>query len=225
MSSLAALWPASALRATAGDLELRWIDDDLLVRLADLASRGIHADDAMPFTFPWTRGGPEQVARSVVTYQWGVRGAVGPERLTLELAVLLDGEPVGIQAASGSAYGVRRSVETGSWLGGEHQGRGRGRRMRVLMLHLMFAGLGAREVTSTAFADNPASCAVSERVGYELNGEELTVREGEAAVLRRYRITRERWAASVEEHRRLLGADVERHGVDGVRAQLALGEG
>lgn len=222
MTSLEEIWPAAALSVGAGDLELRWIDDDLLVSLADLASRGVHDDGAMPFLVPWTRGAPHEVARSVVTYQWGARSAVGQGRLTLELAVLLDGEPIGIQAASGENYGVLRSVETGSWLGRAHQGRGIGRRMRILMLHLMFAGLGAREVTSTAFADNAASRAVSERTGYEPNGEELTVREGEAVVLQRYRLTRARWEELAEQHRRMLGAPIDLVGVDGTRSQLGL---
>ena len=39
---LAALWPPSLLRARAGDLELRYLDDDLMVQLADLAGQGLH---------------------------------------------------------------------------------------------------------------------------------------------------------------------------------------
>ena len=125
MTSLEEIWPAAGLRARAGHMELR----------------GIHDDDTMPFLVPWTRGEPHEVARSVVAYQWQARTAFGHGRLALELAVLLDGEPVGIQAASGEDYGVLRSVETGSWLGREYQSRGIGRRMRALMLHLMFEGL------------------------------------------------------------------------------------
>ncbi|WP_223171980.1 GNAT family N-acetyltransferase [Microbacterium sp. NIBRBAC000506063] len=145
---LARLWPASGVRARAGDLELRWIDDEMLVALAELAGRGVHDPERMPFYVPWTRGDAGTVARSVITYQWGVRAHVGPEKLMLELGVLHSGTPVGIQGASGSDWGVLRRVETGSWLGREHQGRGIGTRMRALMLFLLFDGLGAREVTS-----------------------------------------------------------------------------
>lgn len=60
MAMLAEVWPATGLRVRAGDLELRWIDDDLLVRLADLAARGIHEPDVMPFFVPWTRGTPDR---------------------------------------------------------------------------------------------------------------------------------------------------------------------
>jgi RimJ/RimL family protein N-acetyltransferase len=42
--------------------------------------------------------------------------------------------------------------------------------MRAAALHLAFAGLGAREATSEAFADNRASNRVSQTLGYEPNG-------------------------------------------------------
>jgi RimJ/RimL family protein N-acetyltransferase len=225
MTSLADLWPAAGLRVAAGDLELRWIDDDLLVALADLASRGVHDPGVMPFLFPWTRGTPSQVAQRVVTYQWDARSAVGPDRLLLELAVLRDGVPVGVQALGGSDVAVVRSVETGSWLGLEHQGGGTGTRMRALAVHLAFAGLGLREVTSTAFADNAASRAVSERVGYEPNGAGPVAREGVPVDQRRFRLTRERWEGLRAAHRELLGDDVVLDGVARVREQAGLGGG
>ncbi|MEU9175271.1 GNAT family protein [Streptomyces sp. NPDC048550] len=42
--------------------------------------------------------------------------------------------------------------------------------MRAAALALAFDGLGAARVTSTAFADNAASRAVSRRFGYRPNG-------------------------------------------------------
>ena len=214
-------WPAAGVRARSGDLELRWIDDDLLVALADVAARGIHEPSRMPFFVPWTRGDAETVARRVLTYQWGVRGQIGPERLVLELAVLVDGTPVGIQGASGDDWGVLRRVETGSWLGIDHQARGIGTRMRALMLFALFDGLDAREVTSGAFADNPASNAVSRRVGYEANGVTTIVREGEAADHNNYLMRRDRFEHMREANLALLGAPVELEGFDAVRAAIA----
>lgn len=154
------LWPAAGIRARAGDLELRWIDDDLLVDLARVAGRGIHDADRMPFATPWTRGTPDEVARSILAYQWDVFSQVGSARWVLELGVLVDGVPVGIQSASAKEWSVLRSAETGSWLGREHQGRGIGTRMRVLLLELLFDGLGAQEATSGAFAETlpPPPC-------------------------------------------------------------------
>lgn len=219
--TLISLWPAAGVRATAGDLELRWIDDALLVRLAELASRGVHDDDTMPFYTPWTRGTPTEVARSVLGYHWSARTRIGPAGpLMLELAVLVDGVVVGSQGASGADWGVLKSVETGSWLGRAHQGRGIGTRMRALMLHLLFDGLGADTVTSAAFVDNPASNAVSRKTGYAPDGSELKVREGEAAELNRYRMSRARWLEIRESSAALLGAPVTLVGVDALRAQL-----
>ncbi len=43
-----------------------------------------------------------------------------------------------------------RTFDTGSWVGRRFQGRGTGTEMRAAALHLMFAGLGAREATTSA---------------------------------------------------------------------------
>lgn len=214
------LWPASALRISAGDLELRWIDDDLAIELALLAGRGVHADDAMPFYTPWTRGTPQEVARSVLAYQWRTRAELSPQRLALELGVLVDGIPVGVQGLSGNDWSTLQSAETGSWLGREHQGNGVGTRMRALMLHFAFEALGAQSITSAAFTDNPASNAISQRTGYEPDGIAQRVREGTTATLNRYRMTRVRWMQMREANEQLLGHPVESTGVTGLLTQL-----
>ncbi|WP_428832872.1 GNAT family N-acetyltransferase [Microbacterium flavum] len=85
--------------------------------------------------------------------------------------------PVGIQSASGDDWAVLREVETGSWLGHAHQGRGIGRRMRALMLTFCFEALKADSVVSTAFTDNVASNAVSLRTGYQVDGIQRVVRD------------------------------------------------
>jgi len=54
MGELDKLWPAAGLRVSAGDLELRWIDDTLLVELAELAALGIHDPRTTPLTVAWT---------------------------------------------------------------------------------------------------------------------------------------------------------------------------
>ncbi|GAA5208943.1 GNAT family N-acetyltransferase [Microbacterium kyungheense] len=219
--ALARLWPASAVRARAGDLELRWIDDQLLLELAELAGRGIHAPDAMPFEHPWTRGTADEVARSVLTYQWGLRGEVSPQAFALEFAVLHRGVPVGIQGLTAKDWTVLRTVTTGSWLGLEHQGHGIGTRMRALILHLAFEGFGALEATSGAFADNGPSNAVSRRLGYESDGAFQVAREGAAVLHNRYTMSRERWLAQRDDHAALLGSPVELWGVEVIRTPLA----
>ena len=58
--------------------------------------------------------------------------------------------------------------------------------MRQAVCAFMFDCLGAAEITSRAFTDNPASLAVSRKVGYRENGvERLQRRDGEVAVHQR----------------------------------------
>jgi len=214
------LWPAAGISARAGDLELRWIDDELLVDLVGLASRGVHDPGQLPFTTLWTQGTELEVARRFLAYQWSVREKVGPDTFMLELAVLRDGVPVGVQAVSGDDWAILRSVETGSWLGKEFHGRGIGTRMRALMLHVCFEGLGAAEVTSTAYEDNPASNAVSRRVGYEPDGVNRVVRDRKPEILKRYRMTRERWERVQGTNSKLIGVPVELIGFEEFREHL-----
>jgi hypothetical protein len=53
--------------------------------------------------------------------------------------------------------------------------------MRQAMCVLCLDHLGFDQVTSAAFADNPASLGVSRKVGYRLNGEQRLARRGELA--------------------------------------------
>ena len=93
------------------------------------------------------------------------------DKWTFTGAAFVDGEPIGIQDMAAEHFRAVRSVESGSWLGRAHQGRGLGREMREAMLHLAFEGLGAEEALSGAFEDNAASLATSRAIGYEENGE------------------------------------------------------
>ena len=54
MTTITHLLPALGLRVVAGTVELRGLGDDDLAALADLAARGIHPADRMPFYHPWT---------------------------------------------------------------------------------------------------------------------------------------------------------------------------
>lgn len=220
VSGLTELWPAAGVSVRAGELELRWIDDGLAIELAALAGKGVHDEDAMPFNYPWTRGTPREVARNVLKYQWENRSRVSAERLVLEFGVVVGGRAVGIQSASGENWPVLREVETGSWLGREHQGKGIGRRMRALMLHFCFESLRAHSVTSTAFLDNAASNAVSRRTGYEDDGLLRVVREGVPATQMRYRMDRARWLTMRTENLRLIGASVEVFGVEALLSDV-----
>jgi RimJ/RimL family protein N-acetyltransferase len=69
--------------------------------------------------------------------------------------------------AQGRTITALGTVGTFSWLGPGYRGRGLGTEMRAAVLHLAFAGLGAREAASEAFTDNHASNRVSQALGYE----------------------------------------------------------
>ncbi|MCC2313497.1 GNAT family N-acetyltransferase [Cellulomonas xiejunii] len=212
------IWPLTGLRVIGGGLELRAPDDRMLFDLARVASRGVHREDYMPFLFPWTRGTPVQVARSVMTYQWSLRQRTTPADWAIELAVVRDGVPLGTQGVYAKDFLVTRTAETGSWLGLQHQHGGVGTRMRLLMLHLLFEGFDALHATSSAFVDNPGSSGVSRRIGYRENGVLHQAREGGPVDSQLYVLDRADWDARPDE----LRLDVTIEGLEPVRQQLGM---
>jgi len=93
-------------------------------------------------------------------------------------------------------FAILREVSTGSWLGREYQGEGTGTEMRAAVLHLAFAGLGAEYAVSGAFSDNPASQAVSRKLGYAADGVERHVSRGRPAIVQPLRLGRQAWQAT-----------------------------
>jgi RimJ/RimL family protein N-acetyltransferase len=180
--SIAEVFPALGLRITAGPLELRGLVDADLARLAALAELGIHDPAAMPFYQPWTQVPAEKLPGNFVQYHWRTRAEFSPEKWELNLGVWRDGELLGVQGVGTEHFLVTRTGETGSWLGRRHQGKGIGTAMRQMICAFLFDHLDFEEITSGAFTDNPASLAVSRRVGYRDNGvRRLKRREGELA--------------------------------------------
>lgn len=197
MATLTDHWPLAGLRLTTPRLELRLPTDDELAELAGLAASGVHDPDLMPFYEPWTDQPPAERARSVVQYHWRQQAASTPGKWSLPFVVFAGGRVVGKQDVSAQDFAVLREVTTGSWLGQRHHGQGIGTEMRVAVLHLAFAGLGAEDALSGAFDDNPASLAVSEKLGYERDGIKRHLIRGRRATEHRLRLTRARW----ERHR------------------------
>ncbi|MBA2496500.1 MAG: GNAT family N-acetyltransferase [Acidimicrobiia bacterium] len=188
-------WPLFGLRIRTPRLELRHPDDELVCALATLASQGVHPPEEMPFSVPWTDGAPGVTARNVCQWLWRQRAEWQPDRWGLSMAVVVDGVPVGLQDMAGEHFLTCRTVRTGSWLGLGHHGQGIGTEMRAAVLHLAFAGLGAVAAESGAFADNPASHAVSRKLGYERNGVRCELRRGAPATMIGLRLDRDRWAS------------------------------
>jgi len=214
----APVFPPFGLRVTSGDLELRLPDDEVLARLADVALAGVHAPDARPFQREWNLGDPARVRIDLLQFHWKRRAAMTAESWALELAVFRDGVLVGVQGANATGFPLLRTAETESWLGLEHQGQGIGKRMRLMMLHLLFEGFGAVEATTGAFSDNSRSNGLTRSLGYTANGQVRHDRQGEAVTEYRYRMPRETWDARPEAQR----PDVTLEGVAPVRAMLGM---
>ncbi len=211
--TLADHWPLTRLRILTPLLELRYPSDDDLAALADLAIRGIHEPDVMPFRQPWSDAPADKLGPDLLRYNWRLRADTGPDDWSIPFVVVRDGVVVGCQDLLAQHFRIRREVATGSWLGREHQGRGTGTEMRAAVLHLAFAGLGADEACSAAMAGNTASLRVSAKFGYVEDGiDRLSPRE-ELVIEQRLRLTRARW----EQGRR---DDIVIDGLDGCRSWL-----
>ncbi len=170
MKMLTDIYPLYALRITAGPLELRVVRDEDIEPLVALAEDGIHDPAAMPFSVPWSAAPADELPLSMAQHYWSSRAGQTRAAWSLECVVRRDGEVVGIQAIDTKDFLVTRTGETGSWLARRFHGQGIGTLMRQVICEVAFDRLGFHEVTSGAFADNPASRAVSRKVGYRENG-------------------------------------------------------
>lgn len=163
-------WPLYGLRLRTPRLELRLPTIPELDELAEVSTEGVHDADRMPFAVPWTDLPPAERARSVMRFHWRQLADWTPEDWNLQLAVFLDGRVVGTQSISARDFAILHEVGTGSWLGLPHQGEGLGTEMRAAVLELAFSGLNAESAVTAALTDNPASNAVSRKLGYQHNG-------------------------------------------------------
>ena len=200
-------WPLFDLVVRTPRLELRLPREEEFGSFIELADAGIHDPDTMPFFVPWTDLEPPLRARETAKWFWSNRANWSPEKWTFTAGVFVDGEPVGMQDVGAEHFRAVRSVETGSWLGRAHQGRGLGREMREAILHLAFAGLDAEEALSGAFEDNAASLATSRAVGYAENGEARGHRRDSSARTVRFRLGREAWEQRRRDDIEILGLD------------------
>ena len=187
------VWPLYDLRIRTPRLELRLPDLDLLDELIAVSLRGVHPPDTMPFGVPWTDRPSPQMEREALQHHLLQVAQWKPEKWTYNPVVIHQGTVIGTQDMRGENFRAGRSFSSGSWLGLEFQGRGFGKEMRAAILHLGFAGLGAKEAQSSAFKDNPASLGVSRALGYQANGRWRAARRGGSGTMIGLRLTSERW--------------------------------
>lgn len=189
--TLEEIWPPYGVTVTASDLELRVVRESDVPKLVALVQSGVHAPDRMPFSFPWTAAPAADLPTDYFRYVARTKASLTPDHWSLQFAVRRDGELLGTQGLDADDFGVTRTAETGSWLAMRHQGRGVGTRMRQAVCAFAFDVLGAAEVTSGAFLDNPASLAVSRKVGYRPDGVRRLARQGSVALNQRLVLTAE----------------------------------
>ncbi|WP_210603781.1 GNAT family N-acetyltransferase [Brevibacterium oceani] len=183
------------IRVKTPRLELVGAGDDMLAALAPLVRDGKVFAEPAPYDGPMSFYESDPTARVNKWLQsvWRGRGRFTPSEFRLAFAVLVDGEAVGMQDLIAEKFDTCATVLSFSWLSTDVRGRGLGTEMRSAILHLAFAGLGAREAASDAFVDNIGSNRVSEALGYEHNGVEWDIRRGEPGLIQRWRLTREAW--------------------------------
>lgn len=209
-------WPLFDLRITTPRLQLRLPSEELIDQLIDTILDGVHTPDRMPFSVPWTRVPRAELPYNTLSYVWRELARFKRDDWVLPFAVVIDGRAVGVQALMAKDFPVTQQVDSGSWLGLKYQGHGYGTEMRLAALHFAFNELGATMANSASFVDNPASIAVSRRIGYQDNGMERMAREGAVAEMQRFRLTRQDW----ERHR---AVDVRVDGFDRCRPLFGLG--
>jgi len=191
------LWPFFGLSISTPRVSLVYPTDEMIVEFVELAD-DIHSAHASPFMSSWSIDKPEVRAKSILQFHWQCRAAVSAEELRLPFAVVVDDRIVGVQDAFARDFPKTRLVTTGSWLNREFQGQGIGTEARRAILHLLFEGLGANVALTEAFESNAASRRVTEKLGYQPNGETIAVR-GDEQVERSigYRYERADWESNL----------------------------
>jgi RimJ/RimL family protein N-acetyltransferase len=183
-------WPLFDLAVRTPRLELRPPRESDMYALVHLAGEGIHDPSSMPFLVPWTDLPSPRRERESLQFYWRCWAEWSAERWRLPLVAVADGVVVGTQDLAADDFVTRRVVETGSWLGAAHQGRGLGKEMRSAVLHLAFVGLDATRALTGAWHDNGASLGVTRALGYEPNGDQVRLRRGRPALELEFKMDR-----------------------------------
>jgi RimJ/RimL family protein N-acetyltransferase len=211
-----AIWPLFGLNVSTPRLSLRYVTDELGEQLAELAARGIHDPNTMPFSEPWTDVAPPELQRNTMRYFWRSRAETTSGHWHLNLASHdQNGVLIGLCSLDAEGFTTHRTATTGSWIGHQFQGRGLGREMRQAALHLIFAGLNGERATTRAWHDNIASLRVTRSLPYTQDGAAQEQRRERPDTMLAFSMTRRQWQTvrrndigltGVEPIREFLGA-------------------
>jgi len=144
MLTMEEIFPPFGLRITGGPVEMRVLRDEDIPELVELIRGGVQsAGVPMPFLHDWhaqplAPGSPEGFPTASLAWWWSQRAKFAPEDWHMALTVRREGLLVGMQDIHAMNFPQTRHVETGSWLGLSHQGRGTGTLMRKLVVGFAF---------------------------------------------------------------------------------------
>lgn len=167
-ADLAALYPQFGLRAAHAGTVLVAPTDEELLELAEIVAEpgGVVEPGREGELLGWPDDTGPVAARRFLEWAWRLREGPTAARWRVPLAVLDGGRALGLAVLAHELDDPAGTVRTSSWLARAEQGRGLGRRIRLMMLELAFAHLGmARAVTGSA-EGNVASRRVTARCGY-----------------------------------------------------------
>jgi RimJ/RimL family protein N-acetyltransferase len=211
-ADLAALYPQYGLRvAHAGTVLVGPTDEELLELAAVVAEPGGVVEPGREGELlAWPAEAGDAAARRFLEWAWRLRETPTAVRWRAPLAVIDGGRALGLAVLRHEHDDPAGTVRTSSWLARAEQGRGLGRRVRLMLLELAFDHLAATRAVTAATEGNTASLRVSQRCGYRETHRE-TGRHGVVEV--HLAVTPAAW------RRRRLG-DVEVDGVDAFREAI-----
>ncbi|WP_415795919.1 GNAT family N-acetyltransferase, partial [Mycolicibacterium frederiksbergense] len=168
-------------------------------QLAELARHAATPEAVLPVDqthfVKWIDGRtPPEIERQRIARVQSNRDLTTRPGWTLDLAVLVDGAPVGLQSVSGfEQWPQQRTVGTTSWLIAPFQGRGLGTRARAAVLELAFLHLDADTAKSWVLEENTSSARVSTALGYQLVDSHVLVENGRELTEHVYELRRRDW--------------------------------
>lgn len=193
-----------ALRIDIGGAEMAAPTD---AQLAELARHAATPEAVLPVDqthfVKWIDGRtPPEIERQRIARVQSNRDLTTRPGWTLDLAVLVDGAPVGLQSVSGfEQWPQQRTVGTTSWLIAPFQGRGLGTRARAAVLELAFRHLDADTAKSWVLEENTSSARVSTALGYQLVDSHVLVENGRELTEHVYELRRRDWLGSAARRR------------------------
>lgn len=165
---LAALYPQFGVVVAHAGLVLTPPTDVELLELAAIVAEpgGVVEPGREPELLGWPAESGEAAARRFLEWSWRLREVPTAGRWRVPLTVLEGGRALGLAVLAHEYDDPAGTVRTSSWLARADQGRGLGRRIRLMLLELAFTHLGAVRAVTDAAVGNAASLRVSARTGY-----------------------------------------------------------